>query len=87
VRPDALPCDQLVLAVAIQICERQRVRLRPRFVDDVRLPDGRAVRLLLPPIETNIVPAPENDVEATILVPPHSPEWRQLTSQFAMCAV
>ena len=69
VGPDALAGDQLLLAVAVEVGQRQGVGLRPGLVDHVLLPDGRAVglrRLLLPPVQADVVAAAEDDVEPAV---------------------
>src|SRR4029453_686446 len=62
VGPDALSGDELLAAVAVEVGQREHVRLRPRLVDHVLLPHRRAVRpgrLLPPPVEAVVVAAAE----------------------------
>src|SRR5262245_62700617 len=68
---DAFARDQFFLAVAVQIGQRDGVGLRPGFINHMPLPHGRPIslrRLLLPPIETDVVTAAKDDVETPVPV-------------------
>src|SRR4030095_14681949 len=69
--PDAFARDQFLLAVTVQIGQRDGVGLRPGFINHMPLPHGRPVRLrrlLLPPIQTDVVTASKDDIEASVPV-------------------
>jgi hypothetical protein len=57
---------QFLYAVIIQVGQSGDMRLRPRLVNHVLLPNRRAVelrRLLLPPVHAVVVSATEQDVQ------------------------